>query len=387
MTNAQNFDVIIAGAGSIGVPAAYYLSEAGFKVLVLDPLASNGQGSNKHAIGGVRATHTNLAKINISRKSMEILSNWKAEHGDDIEWRSGGYSFVAYDEPTKQTLLDIVHFQQGINLNIQWLERKDMLALVPDLNPDGLLGGTYAPEDGYASPLKANYSFYRLAVQAGAVFHFNEKVTGITQKAGRVEGVITDKGQYDCAYFIDAAGSWSAEISRLIGVDLPVKPDAHQGGITEAVAPMFEPMIIDLRARPGSSNFYFYQYPTGKIIFCVTPEPSIFGHFEDDDTSDYLPHAAQRLIETMPRLANIRVRRTWRGSYPMTPDGNPIFGEYPGLRGFIYATGMCGQGFMLGPGTGWYLKSLLTNTLTEAEKDSLYSLRIDRDYSSAEKLM
>lgn len=386
MSNSQNFDVIIAGAGSIGVPAAYYLSKAGFSVLVIDPLASNGQGSNKHAIGGVRATHTNLAKINISRKSMEILSNWKTEHGDDIEWRAGGYSFVAYDEPTKQNLLDIVHFQQDINLNIQWLEHDDMMALVPDLNPIGLLGGTYAPEDGYASPLKVSFSFYRLAVQAGATFHFREKVIGITQKAGSIEGVITDKSRYTCAYFIDAAGSWSPEISKLIGVDLKVKPDAHQGGITEAVAPLFKPMIVDLRPRPGSSNFYFYQHPTGKIIFCVTPEPSIFGYF-DDDTSGFLPHAAQRLIETMPRLANIRVRRTWRGTYPMTPDGNPIFGEYPGLKGYIHATGTCGQGFMLGPGMGWYITSLITNTLSDAEKKCLHSLRIDRDYSSAEKLM
>ncbi len=386
MTNTKIFDVIIAGAGSVGVPSAYYLADAGFSVLVIDPLASNGQGSNKHAIGGVRATHTNLAKIKISRKSIEILSNWEAEHGEDIEWHSGGYSFVAYDEPTKQDLLDIVHFQQSLNLNIQWLERDDMIALVPDINPEGLIGGTIAPEDGHASPLKVNYSYHRLAVQAGAKFHFKEKVTGIIQNGGRVEGVITDKAKYGCSYFIDAAGSWSAEISKLIGIDLKVKPDAHQGGITEAVAPMFDPMIIDLRPRPGSSNFYFYQHPSGKIVFCVTPEPSIYGHY-DDDTSDFLPYAAQRLIETMPRLANIRVRRTWRGTYPMTPDGNPIFGEFPGLKGFIHATGTCGQGFMLGPGMGWYIKKLITNTLSDDERASMESLRLDRDYSEAEKLM
>lgn len=386
MSQSPVYDVIIAGAGSIGVPTAYYLAKSGYKVLVLDPLASTGQGSNKHAIGGVRATHTNLAKINISKKSIEILSNWQAEHGENIEWRSGGYSFVAYDEPTKQTLLDIVRFQQGLNLNIRWLEKDDILALAPDLNPNGLLGSTYAPEDGYASPLKVSYSFYRLAVEAGAVFRFAEGVIGIQQNRGRVEGVVTPKGNYACKYFIDAAGSWSAEIGKMIGVDVPVRPDAHEAGITEAVAPMFEPMIIDLRPRPGSSNFYFYQHPTGKVIFCVTPEPSIFGHF-DVDTQGFLPHASQRLIETMPRLKNIRVRRTWRGTYPMTPDGNPIFGEYEGLQGFIHATGTCGQGFMLGPGLGWTIARMLNNELSEEEKACLKTISLNRDFSSAEKLM
>lgn len=386
MSQSPVYDVIIAGAGSIGVPTAYYLAKSGYKVLVLDPLASTGQGSNKHAIGGVRATHTNLAKINISKKSIEILSNWQAEHGENIEWRSGGYSFVAYDEPTKQTLLDIVRFQQGLNLNIRWLEKDDILALAPDLNPNGLLGSTYAPEDGYASPLKVSYSFYRLAVEAGAVFRFAEGVIGIQQNRGRVEGVVTLKGNYACKYFIDAAGSWSAEIGKMIGVDVPVRPDAHEAGITEAVAPMFETMIIDLRPRPGSSNFYFYQHPTGKVIFCVTPEPSIFGHF-DVDTQGFLPHASQRLIETMPRLKNIRVRRTWRGTYPMTPDGNPIFGEYEGLQGFIHATGTCGQGFMLGPGLGWTIARMLNNELSEEEKACLKTISLNRDFSSAEKLM
>jgi len=159
--------------------------------------------------------------------------------------------------------------------------------------------------------------------------------------------VTTNKGHYSTNYFINAAGSWSAEIGRLVGLDLPVKPDAHEAGITEAVQPMFNPMIVDIRSRPGSSNFYFYQHPSGKVIFCVTPNPQIWGYL-DRDTSAFLPLASTRLIETMPKLANLRVRRTWRGTYPMTPDGNPILGEVEGIEGFLLATGACGQGFMLG---------------------------------------
>ncbi len=385
MSPQTNYDIIIAGAGSIGTPTAFFLAEAGFKVLVIDPRPSTGQASNKHAIGGIRATHSDPAKILLCSNSIEIFSHWEVEHGQDIEWKAGGYSFVAYDDDIEKTLKDLLDMQRSLGLNINWLDRHDFLELVPDINPKDLHGGTYSPEDGSASPLKASFAFYQEAVRRGAVFQFSEKVTAIKTEAGKVRSVTTDKGSYSTNYFINAAGSWAAEIGRMIGVELPVKPDAHEAGITEAVQPMFNPMIVDIRSRPGSSNFYFYQHPTGKIIFCVTPNPQIWGNL-DQDTSAFLPLASRRLIETMPKLANCRVRRTWRGTYPMTPDGNPILGEAEGIEGFLLATGACGQGFMLGPGVGQLMTHLIQDTLSDQERQCLYSMRLNRDWTSMEKL-
>ena len=385
MSPRTNFDVIIAGAGSIGTPTAFFLAQAGLKVLVLDSRPSAGQGSNKHAIGGIRATHSDPAKILLCSTSINIFSHWQAEHGQDIEWRAGGYSFVAYDDAIEKTLKDLLEMQRNLGLNINWLDRQAFLELVPDINPADLRGGTYSPEDGSASPLKASFAFYKEATRHGAVFQFNEQVIGIETAAGKVRSVTTDKGQYSTNCFINAAGSWSAEIGRMVGLDLPVRPDAHEAGITEAVQPMFNPMIVDIRSRPGSSNFYFYQHPTGKIIFCVTPNPQIWGYL-DQDTSAFLPLSSRRLIETMPKLANCRVRRTWRGTYPMTPDGNPILGEVEGIEGFLLATGACGQGFMLGPGVGQLMAHLIQGTISDQESQCLYSMRLNRDWTSMEKL-
>ncbi|MDY6846243.1 MAG: FAD-dependent oxidoreductase, partial [Chloroflexota bacterium] len=92
------YDVIIIGAGSIGVPTAYFMAKAGLKVLVFDMYPSVGQSSNKHAIGGVRATHSDPAKIYLGERSIEVFSTWQNRHGDDIEWQQGGYSYVAYQE-------------------------------------------------------------------------------------------------------------------------------------------------------------------------------------------------------------------------------------------------------------------------------------------------
>lgn len=385
MSAAKTYDVIIAGAGSIGAPTAFFMARAGLKVLVIEALPSTGQASNKHAIGGIRATHSDPSKILLCTNAIRIFSTWEDTYGDDIEWRSGGYSFVAYDDQVERTLKDLLDLQKSLGLNIDWLDRDEILALAPDINPICLRGGTFSPEDGSASPLMASHAFYTNAVRAGAEFHFNEHVSAVQLTNGKITGVSTEKEVYGCKYLINAAGAWAAELSRLVGVDIPVSPDAHEAGITEAVAPMFAPMIVDIRPRQGSSNFYFYQHPTGKIIFCVTPNPLVWG-FHDQDTSGFLPLACQRLVETMPKLANCRVRRTWRGMYPMTPDGNPFLGEVPGLDGYILAAGMCGQGFMLGPGVAELLTHLVMGALNEQEKDCLYNLRYGREFTSTEKL-
>ena len=92
------YDSIIIGAGSVGVPAAFSMAEEGLKVLCLDMFASPGQGENKKAIGGIRATHTQKGKIWTCQRSIEIFSEWEKRFGEDIEWYPGGYTFVAYTE-------------------------------------------------------------------------------------------------------------------------------------------------------------------------------------------------------------------------------------------------------------------------------------------------
>ncbi|MDP2958632.1 MAG: FAD-dependent oxidoreductase, partial [Longimicrobiales bacterium] len=93
MTANRSYDVAIVGAGSVGAPAALSLAEAGLRVLVIDQYPSVGQGSNKRAIGGLRATHSDPAKIRLCLRSLEVFSTWEERFGDKIEWRKGGYSF------------------------------------------------------------------------------------------------------------------------------------------------------------------------------------------------------------------------------------------------------------------------------------------------------
>jgi sarcosine oxidase subunit beta len=381
----STYDVIIIGAGSLGTPAAYYLAKSGLKVLVLESVPSVGQGSNKRAIGGIRATHSDPAKIRLCLRSIEIFSTFKETFGDDIEWDPCGYTFVAYTTREEQILKDLLVIQKNFGLVNDWYDQDALLRIVPDLNPEGLIGGTFSPNDGSASPLLTNHAYYTHALDLGAEFKFNEPVTAMQVEQGQITSVFTGNGSYSSAVVLNAAGPGATRVGAMAGVSLPVRPDSHEAAITEPVARFLGPMIVDIRPAAGSSNYYFYQHITGQVIFCITPSPNAWGE-DVNETSSFLPMVSKRMIEVMPRLMNIRVRRTWRGLYPMTPDGFPIAGWSPQVTNFLLGVGLCGQGFMLGPAMGELLTRIIQEQTHPEDQEILSYLSPERKFEGQELL-
>jgi sarcosine oxidase subunit beta len=381
----STYDAIVIGAGSVGIPTAWAIARSGLSVLVVDRFPSPGQGSNKSAIGGIRATHSDPAKIRLGLRSLEIAKAWEETYGDDIEWSTGGYSFVAYTLREEKILKDLLVIQKRHGLEIEWHDARGLLDIVPALRREGLIGGTFSPGDGHCSPLLFGHGLYEQAKRAGADFRFDEAITGIDLDENRIRGVVTARGRYGAPVVVNAAGAWASEIGRLVGLDHPVRPDSHEGGITEPVAPFVHPMIVDVAPAPGSANYYFFQLRTGQVVFCITPSPSIWG-FDRRETSAFLPMVAQRMVGLVPRLANLRVRRTWRGLYPMTPDGSPIVGWASDVHGYLMAIGLCGQGFMLGPGLGELLARMVLGETTASDDEILSLLSPDRVFEAQEAL-
>ena len=384
------YDVIIIGAGSVGVPTALATAESGLKTLVIDSLPSVAQGDNKHAIGGIRATHSLKSKIWLCQRSIEIFASWDDKFGDDIWWSQGGYTFLAFNKEHENQLKDTVELQKSYGLNINYVDAEKIRNIIPGINNDGLLGGTYSPEDGSSSPLLAIHAFYRKSKEFGAEYNFNEEVIDITTKNKKITGVKTNKAEYKTQTVINAAGGHAKNIGNMLNIDLPVIPESHEAGITEPVKKFFSTMVIDINPTidekfGNSKNYYFYQNKEGKILFCLTPNPNIHG-IDRRETSAFLPQISKRMVQLLPRLRNIKIRRTWRGLYPMTPDGNPIVGKVDGVEGYINAVGMCGQGFMLGPGLGELLSRLLTEKETSRDKEILETLSWIRDFGVEEEL-
>lgn len=380
----KTYDFLIIGAGSIGTPLAYHLAKKGKKVLVLEKHASTGRGQNRAAIGGIRATHSDPAKIKICTVSLEEIRNMHSEHGIDVDWIEGGYLFPVYDTERERGLKNLLKIQKKLGLNIDWIDADAIKSLVPGISESGLRGGTFSPNDGSASPLKTTGAYYKLASAAGAEFRFYENVLSMEVAGNKVVSVKTNKDTYSAGLIINAAGADAKEIGKMYGVDLPVFPDSHEAGITEPVRPFFKPMVVDIRPDARSRNYYFYQNIEGQVVFCITPYPEAAGK-DTDNTSEFLPLVIKRMLEIYPRLRNLRVRRTWRGLYPMTPDGFPIVGMAHEIENVFHAIGMCGQGYMLGSGLGKILSEILVDGSTEYDF-ILEQLTLYRDFSGEEML-
>lgn len=377
------YDVIVIGAGSVGLPAAYSLAKKGLSVAVVEKLTSVGQGENKAAIGGIRATHSDPAKIKISKASLAFIRRLKSEFGQNVDYVEGGYLFPVYQPEIADSLKKLLVTQKKADLNIDWISPEDVQEIAPGIKREGLLGGTFSPNDGHLSSLKLAGAFYRMALHEGVNFLFNTKVIGFERGKQRVTAVKTDRESLGTSWVVNAAGAYGRDIGLMVGTELPVYPDSHEAGVTEPVRPFLEPMIVDIEPDEYSDNYYFYQSKEGSVIFCITPRPKRMGT-DIRSTSEFLPMVVPRMLNLYPRLRNLKVRRIWRGLYPNTPDGRPIVGYDKEVQGMFHAVGMCGQGLMLGPG----LAEIIAQAIAEGQEDQevFAELSLYRDFSGQELL-
>jgi sarcosine oxidase subunit beta len=368
------------------VPTALFLSFEGQKVLVVEQSSAVGQGQNKAAIGGARATHSDPAKILICRESLAIFAGWQETYGQDIGWKKGGYCFPVFGAREEGILKNLLPVQKSYGLNIDWVDAQGIRQLIPGISPQGLLGGTFSPDDGQVSPLLAIEAMLRESQKRGCVYRFNERVTGILTEKGRVTGIKTDKESYSAGVVVIAAGAAAREVGELAGLQVPVVPDSHEAGISAPMEQFLGPLVVDLRPGPEgkTANFYFAQNREGQIIFCYTPL-KLFTGTNREPTSEFLPILARRMIGLLPRLKSILVRRVWRGLYPMSPDGLPICGKVQEPEGLYLAAGLCGQGFMLGPGLGKNLANLILRGQPLIDPKAFASMSFHRDFGGAKK--
>jgi sarcosine oxidase subunit beta len=380
------YDVIVIGAGSVGVPTALHLTLEGLKVLVVESSASVGQGANKAAIGGVRATHSDPAKILLCQEGLRLFGEWQETYGSSIGWKKGGYCFPVYDTREENILKDLLPIQKAFGLNIDWLDAEAIKEVVPGIMAEGLIGGTFSPDDGQVSPLMAIDSMFRVSQDRGCAYRFGETVSALIIKGGRAKGVRTEKQIYYAPVILNAAGASARHIGELVELEVPVTPDSHEAGVSAPMKQFLAPLVVDLRPGPDgkTANFYFGQNHEGVIIFCGTPSTPLLGT-NRESTSEFLPILARRMVGLLPRLRNMLIRRVWRGLYPNTPDGLPICDHIREVEGLYLAVGMCGQGFMMGPGVGRNMTNLILHSSPLMAADIFDRLRFYRDFYGSKK--
>ena len=190
----ESADVVIAGGGIMGCALAYQLAKRNVDVVLLERETLGSQSTGKCA-GGVRQQFSSEGNVRLQRMSVVMLQGFEEEVGHPADFRQIGYLFVLTQPQQVEDFrhnMDLWH-RVGLSEAI-WVDPAEAQRMVPVLNVDDVLGCTFCPTDGIASPADVTSGYAAAARRLGARLKEGVAVTGIDVAAARVQGVRTSAG-------------------------------------------------------------------------------------------------------------------------------------------------------------------------------------------------
>jgi heterotetrameric sarcosine oxidase beta subunit len=359
-SSADVADVLIIGAGIMGLATAYNLAARGARrqrVVVIDAnyLAWGASGRNG---GGVRQQWSTEMNVRLMQESMQICESFAAEMGINVWMRRGGYLFLARTEAAADRLSHNVSLQNDCGLPTRMMAPEEAASLVPELDVRPFVAACYNPTDAIVFPWPFLWGYARAAQTRGVVIRTRTPVTAIGRRAGGFE-VETPAGRITAGRVVCAAGAWSPRVAALVegAMPIPNQPVRHEILSTEPLKPFLKPMVSVIE-----TGLYVSQSLRGELVGGVglADETAPAGEVRLGSRLAFATAMARGLTDLMPSLSRVKMVRQWAGPYDVTPDGDPIVGELPGAPGFSVVCGFTGHGFMMAPVIARYLVAYLS---------------------------
>jgi sarcosine oxidase subunit beta len=360
----ETFDVVIAGGGIVGASVAYHLAEAGCaNVLVAEREPYLGRGSTGKSMGGVRAQFSTEINVRLSLYALDFFARFEDATGRPAGYRPQGYLFVATNEKQMGYLRANFQLQRACGLEtVELLSPAEVLARMPHLRTDDIVGGSFGSTDGFLDPHSVMTGFMERAVEKGVRLWKSAEVVAIAQDARGIAEVRTTRGPVATRVLANAAGAWAAGLAALAGVDLPVQPLRRMLIPTEPFPLIAReaPMTIDM-----ATGFHFR--PEGLGLLLAWNDPQEAPGFKINFDPDFVEKILLRAVDRVPCFEALEVnpKRAWAGLYEMTPDHYPILGPVPEVPGLFLANGFSGHGVMHSPATGKVLADLILEGHTD----------------------
>jgi sarcosine oxidase subunit beta len=342
---AATCDFLIIGAGIAGVSLAKELRARGVSVAVAEATQVCG-GSSALNAGGVRQQFSQPLNIILARRTVEYLGEL-TEQGIDLAHRQVGYLFMISDMRAVPALQAAVKVQNELHVPTRWLSVDEIVEMVPGVRPEGLVGATFCPTDGYLDPNTLVTAIAADARRAGAVIASNTAVIGFQHSGTRITGVRLSTGSsVSAGVVVNCAGAWSDGIARLYGATLPITPWRAQLFIIEGATgvPNDSPYVIDFH-----NGKTFYHPEAGNTLLAGT---------DADDACEASWHVpfdqarsepvVERLISRFTSFDDARVGRGWPGMLEITADENPI-ADWTHFENMYTMAGFSGHGLPIAP--------------------------------------
>ncbi|MDX5435480.1 MAG: FAD-binding oxidoreductase [Halomonas sp.] len=399
----ERADAVVIGGGIIGVCAAYYLARQGVSVALVEKGRIGAEQSSRNW-GWCRQQNRDARELPLSTKSLELWEEITADLGEDLGFRRCGLFYLSDSQAELDGWARWRDFAitQGVTTHMlsaaEATERGAMTG-------KSWLGGVFSPTDGIADPSRAAPLIAKGVIKHGGSIHQFCAARGIETEAGRVSGVITEKGVIKTSQVVMAGGAWASSFCRQLGIRFPqasvrssilsVMPGAKglpdalhtaevtvtrrgDGGYTLATSGRacldltpqqfrFSTHFLPMFAKrwqllsPGDLQGWQSGHETRRKWALDRPTPMERVRILDPRPSErILRETLTRARLLLPALGSVPVQAGWAGYIDSTPDGVPVIDQPENLPGFLLAAGFSGHGFGVGPGAGRLIAEMVT---------------------------
>lgn len=414
-------DIVIIGGGIIGISTALFLAERGISVAVCEKGRVGHEQSGRNW-GWVRVMGREISEIPMALESQRIWEGLDKRVGADLGFARSGILYVS-DTPDmlrkhEEWLEQARPFQLGTRL----LSSSEIEQVLPG-SARRYAGAIFTPNDCRAEPQKAVPAIARRVRELGGHVLEGCAVRGLDMAAGRVSGVITERGTIACQQAVLSGGAWSRLFLGNLGIDFPQlkilgsvlrttpmegppthavgasdyafrkRADggysiAHRGASLAQIVPDsfrlffdFFPALIrqrhELRVRLDGRFVTEWQMPRRWGMDETSPFEQV--RILDPKPDEAILAEVQRnLIAAFPAFRDMKVAASWGGLIDAMPDAVPAIGEVPKMPGFFIATGFSGHGFGIGPGAGRMIADLVSGGRPAVDMTPFRLDRFDR---------
>jgi len=403
-TIPERADVVVIGGGIVGACTALELSERGIDVVLCEKGDIGAEQSSRNW-GWCRQMGRDPREIPLAIEALHLWRGMNERVGAETGFRQCGLAYLCETEEEMATRsLWLETHARPYQLDSRLISGAEADKLVPGANVSWR-GALYTPSDGRAEPQKAASAIASAARAHGAMVVTRCAVRGLETSAGRVSGVVTEKGRIACNGVVLAGGAWSRRFCGNLGVHLPqlsvVNSVQRIGPLDGAPEVSASGGKFAFRKRldggytvshrhlsvadivPDSFALFFAFLPALRLDRQglrlrlgrrFMQEARLARHWSLDQISPFeqvrildpepvasiLDEALDSLKRTFPAFAAAQVAERWAGCIDATPDAVPVISAVDSLPGFVLATGFSGHGFGIGPGAGRLAADLVT---------------------------
>lgn len=359
----MNYDAIVVGGGIVGCACAYYLSQDGRRVLLVES-GPIGGGTTAAGMGHVVAMDDSPAQLALTGYSQRLWNGLAPELSADCEMDPCGTLWVAADDEEASFLPEKQKTYAEAGIATEILNAREVERAEPNLRK-GMTAGLRVPADSVVYPMTAaKWLLDQATRRKGAVRH--AKVT-------RIEGrrvYLSDGGQLEADLVVNAAGAHAGSLTK--GVEIEprkghlVITDRHPGFVTHQIVELGY-----LKSAHGSSAdsvaFNVQPRATGQILIGSSRQ---YAGWNAEIDRNIVARMMDRALEYMPNLAHLSAIRIWTGFRPATPNKLPLIGPWPEAKGLYIAAGHEGLGITTSLGTGRIIADLAAGRTPLIDIDS-----------------